>query len=79
MFYLIHIFVSFSDFGRNSGFKPVLAKTKIRECFGRNYLNFRAFILSLLSGEREAFGKTEKLQVVTRTKTIASFCENGSK
>ena len=50
------------NFGRNSGFKSVLGETEIRECFGRNYLNFRAFILSLLSGEREAFGKTEKLQ-----------------
>ena len=30
----------------------------------RNYLNFRAIILSLLSGGRAAFGETEKLQVV---------------
>ena len=65
--------------GRNSGFKIVSAETEIRECFERNYLNFRAFILPLLSGERAAFGKTEKLQVVSRTKTTASFCENGSK
>ena len=37
------------NFGRNSGFKPVSAETEIRECFGRNYLNFRGFILPLLS------------------------------
>ena len=67
------------DFDRNSGFKIVLAKTEIRECVGRNYLNFRAFILPLLSGERASFGKTEKLQVVSRTKTTDSFCEKSSK
>ena len=67
------------DFGRNSGFKPVSTETEIRECFEWNYLNFRAFILQLLSGERVAFEKTEKLQVVSLTKTTASFCENGSK
>ena len=54
---------------QNSGFKPVLAETEIKECFGRNYLNFRAFILQLLSGEPVAFGKTENVQVVSRTKT----------
>ena len=37
------------------------AETKVRECFGQHYLNFRALILLLLSGERVAFGKTEKL------------------
>ena len=66
-------------FGRNSGFKLISVKTEIRECFGLNYLNFRAFILPLLSGERATLRKTEKLQVVSRTKTTASFCENGSK
>ena len=67
------------NFGRNSDFKPVSAETEIKECLGWNYLNFPAFILPLLSGERAAFEKTEKLQVVFRTKTTASFFENGSK
>ena len=67
------------NFGRNSGFRPVSAEIKIRECFGKKYLNFRAFILPLLSVERAVFGKTEKLKPLFRTKTAASFCENGSK
>ena len=53
-------------FGRNSG-------------LNRNYLNFRAIVLPLLRGDGAANGKTEKPQVVSRTKTTASFCENGSK
>ena len=65
--------------GWNSGFKPVSAETEIKKCFDQNYLNFRAFILPLLRGERAAFEKTEKLEVVSRTKTTALFCENGSK
>ena len=47
-------------FGRNSGFKLVSAETEIRECLERNYLNFRAFILPLLTGDRAVFEKTEK-------------------
>ena len=58
---LVKTVVMQRNFKRNSGFKPVLAETEIRECFGRNYLNFRAFIFPLLRGERAAFGKTEKL------------------
>ena len=61
------------NFGRHWGFKPVSAETEIRELFGQNYLNFRAFILQLLSGERAAFEKTEKLPIVSQTKTNASF------
>ena len=61
------------NFGRNLGFKPVSVETKIRECFGLNYLNFRAFILPLLSGDRAAFGKTENMQIVSRTKPTASW------
>ena len=67
------------NFGRNSGFKSVSAETKIKECFERNYLNFRAFILPLLSVERAAFRKTEKLQVISRNKATTLFSENSSK
>ena len=59
------------NFGRNSGFKLFSAETEIKECFVRNYLNFRAFNLPLRSSEQAAFGKAEKLQVVSRTKTTA--------
>ena len=57
---LVQKIVMQRNFGRNSVFKHVSAETEIRECFGRNYLNFCAFILPLLSGDRAAFG--EKLR-----------------
>ena len=54
-------------------------KFEFQTCFGWNYLNFPAFILSLLSGEWAAIWKTEMLQVASQTKATDSFCENGSK
>ena len=69
------------NFGRNSGFKPVSSETEIKECFDRNYLNFRALILPLLSSERAA--RTDKLRsfklFLKPKQLLQLFGENGSK